>query len=42
VRVATSDVASGSVGCREGRRHEAVAAKLLGDMVRVIAYDKRR
>ena len=42
MRVATRDVASGRVGCKDGRRHEVVPAKLLGDMVRVIAYDSRR
>lgn len=36
-RVATRDVATGRVGCREGRRQEAVPLRLLGDMVRVIA-----
>lgn len=37
VRVATRDVAKGRVSCVEGRRQGVVPAKLLGDMVRVIA-----
>lgn len=36
-RVATTEMASGRVSCREGRRQEVVPVRLLGDMVRVIA-----
>lgn len=37
VRVATRDVARGSVDWRVGRRQGVVPVKLLGDIVRVIA-----
>lgn len=37
-----AEVASGSVSCKEGRRHGEVAVRLLGEIVSAIAYDSRR
>lgn len=41
-RVVMVERAMGIVNCDEGRRHGVVPAKLLGDMVSVIAYESRR
>lgn len=40
--VAVVRMASGSVSCRDGRRHGVVPVTLLGDMVSVMAYVSRR
>lgn len=41
-KVAVVETARGRVSCVEGRRQGVVPVRLLGDMVRVIAYVRRR
>ena len=36
------DAARGSVDCREGSRQGVVPARLLGETVRAMAYERRR
>lgn len=40
--VAEVEMARGSVNCEEGRRQGAVPVRLLGEIVRAIAYERRR
>lgn len=40
--MAVVEIARGIVVCEEGRRHGVVPAVLLGDIVRVIAYERRK
>lgn len=42
IRVERVDAARGSVSWLCGRRQGVVPARLLGDMVKVIAYESRR
>lgn len=41
-RVAVVEIARGSASCGEGSRQGVVPAKLLGDIVSVMAYERRR
>lgn len=41
-RVPIVDRARGRVDCKEGRRHGVVPARLLGEIVRAMAYERRR
>lgn len=36
------EIARGSVDCEEVKRHVAVPVRLLGEIVRVMVYERRR